>query len=184
MNARALAATGLVALLALLALLALQEYGAAGAADERGSGDDVVPVATIAPGSAAAPTGTRTAQADSQFEIPRRNAGAGKRDVFAPHSWAPPPRPVVKPKPAPAAPPPPPPPPSAPALTLVFLGQLQVAGEATVYYLAQGDRVHAVSVGDTIDDVYRVLAPEGRALALLYLPLNIKQLLPMRQSPS
>lgn len=181
MNARALAATGLVAL---LALLALQEYRSAGAADERATGDGIAPVATIAPGSAAAPAGARTAQADPQFEIPRRNASPGKRDVFAPHSWAPPPRPAVKPKPAPAAPPPPPPPPSAPALTLVFLGQLQVAGEATVYYLAQGNRVHAVFVGDTIDGVYRVLAPEGRALALLYLPLNIKQLLPMRRLPS
>jgi len=180
MNRRSLAASGLVAL---LALLALREYRSAGAAGERATGDGMAPVAAIAPGSAAAPAGARTAQADSQFENPRRNASPGKRDVFAPHSWAPP-RPVVKPKPAPAAPPPPPPPPSAPALTLVFLGQLQVAGEATVYYLAQGDRVHAVSVGDTIDGVYRVLAPEGQALTLQYLPLNIKQSLPMRQSPS
>ena len=78
----------------------------------------------------------------------------------------------------------PPPPPQAPALTLVYLGQLEVQGEATVYYLAQGDRVFAVSVGDTINGTYKVLPPEGRALALLYLPLNIKQLLPILKVPS
>jgi len=39
-------------------------------------------------------------------------------------------------------------------------------------------------VRDTINGLYRVLPPEGRALALLYLPLNIKQLLPIRQVPS
>lgn len=154
--------------LALWGLLVLLDARPARAAD-RGQ-----PVASIAPSD------LRTAQA--QVEIPRRNGAAGKRDAFAPHSWTPPAAAAKpKPPPAPSAPPPPPPPPTAPALTLAYLGQLDVAGEPTVYYLAQADRVHAVSVGDTIDGVYRVLAAEGRALGLLYLPLNIKQLLPMNR---
>ena len=153
--------------LALLGPLALLGTGPARAAGEG------QPLAAIAPSEA------RTVQA--QAEPPRRNGAASKRDAFAPHSWTPPAASVkAKPPPVPSAPPPPPPP-SAPALTLVYLGQLEVAGEATVYYLAQGDRVHAVSVGDIIDGVYRVLATEERALALLYLPLNIKQLLPMNR---
>lgn len=175
MNARGLAVS---IVLVLLAVLALQEYGSAGSTDERAA-TAVAPVATIAPTSAVAPREAYTAQADPVLAIPRRNDEPSKRDVFAPHSWAPR-LPAARPKPAPVAEPPPPPPPAPPALTLVYLGQLDVAGEATVYYLAQGERVFAVSVGDTIDGLYRVLAPEGRSLGLLYLPLNIKQLLPMR----
>ncbi|HEX9183725.1 MAG TPA: hypothetical protein VF876_10730 [Burkholderiales bacterium] len=170
------AACALVALSA----LGLQARHFAGAA-EGGSAAPPAPLAAIAPGGDAARAGTQTAQADPQ--LPRRSNTASKRDVFAPHSWAPPP--AAKPKAAPPPPPPPEPPaPTAPALTLVYLGQFDTAGAATVYYLAQGDRVFAVTAGETIDGVYRVLAPEGRSLALLYLPLNIKQLLPMGPPPS
>jgi hypothetical protein len=138
--------------------------------------DGAAPVASIAP------RGDRIqqVQADLGRGVPQ---AAPRRDVFAPQTWAPPPAPVVKPKPAPElhGPPAPPPPPPPPALTLVYLGQLDVAGEPTVYYLAQGDRVHAVSIGDTIDGVYRVVAREGRDLALIYLPLNAKQLLSLNR---
>lgn len=175
---------GLIALAGLLAVLVLKDYPSVSAAGES-ERTVASPVAKIAPGDALVPRGTRTAQADPLIDLPRRRNATSQRDAFAPHSWAPPPPPAAKPQPAPPPQaPPPPPPPSAPALTLVYLGQMDVAGEATVYYLAQGERVLAVSVGDTIDGVYRVLAPEGRALALLYLPLNIKQLLPMKQAPS
>lgn len=133
------------------------------------------PVAAIAPRDA------QTAQA--QIELPRRSAATGKRDVFAPHSWAPPPAPPAKPKPPPEphGPPAPPPAPAPPPLALVYLGQLDVAGEPTVYYLAQGDRVHAVAVGDTIDGVYRLVEREPGGLALLYLPLNARQLLTLNR---
>lgn len=181
MNRRAYTAAGAAVL---AAALGLQEYRSAGAADTN-SAQAAAPVATIAPGSEAIEAARRqTAQARSLYEIPKRDRAASSRDVFAPHSWTPPPRPVARPKPPPPPPAAPPPPPQPPALTLVYLGQLEVQGEDTVYYLAQGDRVFAVSVGDTINGVYRVLPPEGRAIALLYLPLNIKQLLPIRQVPS
>lgn len=178
MNRRVLAAAAGLAVL--FAAPWLQDVRNARAAD----GQAAAPVATIAPGNDALGTRRQTAQAQSLYEIPRRERAASKRDVFAPHSWTPPPRPVARPKPPPPPPAAPPPPPQPPALPLVYLGQLEVEGEATVYYLAQGDRVFAVSVGDTINGLYRVLPPEGRALGLLYLPLNIKQLLPIRQVPS
>lgn len=131
------------------------------------------PLAVIAPNGA---------HALPPIDLPRRGAsGNGKRDLFAPHSWAPPVRVPTKPKPPPElhGPPEPPPPPPPPPLALTYLGQLDVEGAATVFYLAQGDRVHAVSLGDTVDGVYRLLAVEGRQLELLYVPLNVKQLLPL-----
>jgi hypothetical protein len=146
-----------------LSALGLQARHFAGAAED-GSAARPAPLAAIAPGGDAARAGTQTAQADPQ--LPRRNNTASKRDVFAPHSWAPPP--AAKPKAAAPPPPPEPPAPTAPALTLVYLGQFDTAGAATVYYLAQGDRVFAVTAGETIDGVY----------------LNIKQLLPMGSPPS
>lgn len=137
--------------------------------------DDGRSVATVAPSA------TRTAQ--MQIDGARRNAATPKRDVFAPQSWTPPaPRPAQpKPPPEPHGPPPPPPAPSPPALTLVYLGQLDVPGEPTVYYLAQGARVIAVSIGDTIDGIYRVDAVEPDGLALVYVPLNVKQILSLNR---
>jgi len=155
----------LVAITLGLALVAPLRPGKA--EEERG------PVAAIAP----------PGRIQAQVDVPRRKAAGSKQDVFAPRSWAPPPAPPPKPAPVKefVGPPEPPPAPQAPPLALVYIGQLDVEGEATVYYLAQGDRVHAVSVGDTINGVYEVLAPEGRALGLMYLPLKIKQLLPLNR---
>jgi len=120
------------------------------------------------------------------MDVPQRGpARSAKRDIFAPHSWLPP-RPVApKPKPPPElhGPPAPPPPPPPPPLSLTYLGQMDMAGEATTFYLAQGDRVFAVSVGDTVADVYKLLAQEGRQLTLLYLPLDVKQSLPLGPAP-
>jgi len=177
MKRRAYTAAGIAVL---AAMLGLQEFREADAADETAA-----PLATIAPsGEASGAQPRQTAQAQSLYEIPKRDRAASSRDLFAPHSWTPPPRPVARPQPPPPPPAAPPPPPQPPALTLVYLGQLEVKGEATVYYLAQGERVFAVSVGDTINGTYQVLPPEDRAIVLLYLPLNIKQRLPIRQVSS
>lgn len=131
--------------------------------------DAAAPVASIAPRSER----LVQVQADTQRG---GAAGAPKRDAFAPHSWAPPPAPVAKPKPPPElhGPPPPPPP---PPLALSYLGQLDIDGEPTVYYLAAGDRVFAVRLGDTIDGVYQLLARDGLRLTVMYLPLHAKQVL-------
>ena len=41
--------------------------------------------------------------------------------------------------------------------------------------------VDELSIGDTIDGTYKLVAREGRHLALVYLPLNIRQLLPVNR---
>jgi hypothetical protein len=46
-----------------------------------------------------------------------------------------------------------------------------------IYFLLAGEKVHAVSVGDTIDNTYRVDAVQGTLLTLVYLPLDQKQTL-------
>lgn len=158
-----------------LAALALAAVMLAAGRVAPASAADAAPVAAIRPQAPVA-----------QVDAPRRKTGASKRDAFAPRSWAPP---AAAPK-APPVPefrgPPEPPPlaaPEAPALPLAYLGQLDVEGEATTYYLALGERVHAVQVGGVINGTYQLLPPEGPALAFLYLPLNIKQMLPLRLQP-
>lgn len=138
--------------------------------------DGAKPLASIAPRSER----LQQAQADAARAKP---AAAPKRDLFAPHSWLPPPPPPPKPVPpveiqGPPLPPPPPP------LAFAYLGQLDVEGEPTVYYLSLGERVLLVKIGDTIDGVYRLLGQEGAQLALLYLPLNAKQMLALNRPQS
>ena len=142
-----------------------------------GADDTAVPMAAVAPRGGA----IQQAQADNARA---KGAAAPKRDVFAPHSWLPPP----PPPPPPPKPPPeiqgPPAPPPPPPLQLSYIGQLDVQGEPTVYYLAQGDRVYAVKIGDTIDGVYRIVGREGAQLTLMYLPLNAKQVLSLNAPKS
>ncbi|MGB2815877.1 MAG: hypothetical protein WBC37_01505, partial [Burkholderiaceae bacterium] len=79
--------------------------------------------------------------------------------------------------PPPPPPPPPPPKPVAPALPFLSMGKLESQGEPTVFYLQEGDRVHAVLVGDTINGTYKVEAVQKSVMELTYLPLGIKQTL-------
>lgn len=94
--------------------------------------------------------------------------------LFAQHSWY-----VAPPPPPPAAPPPPPPPvqPTAPPLPYAFLGRFAPGGDPPVFFLARGDRVLQVGVGDTIDGVYRLESATAAQLVFLYLPLDVRQLL-------
>ena len=84
------------------------------------------------------------------------------------------------------APPPPPPtpvvvvvppPPTAPPLPFTVMGSYTRPGDATVYFLTQGDHVFDVHVGDTIDHTYSVDGAANGQLLLTYLPLKIQQTL-------
>ena len=57
------------------------------------------------------------------------------------------------------------------------MGKLESQGDATVFYLQEGERVHSVVVGDTINGTYKVEAVEKSVMELIYLPLGIKQTL-------
>jgi hypothetical protein len=101
-------------------------------------------------------------------------------DLFAVASWqapaAPPPPPV-------AAQPAPPPPPTAPPLPFTYMGRFTEPSGKVVVYLGQGDKAHTVSVGDTLGGTYRVEALDSKQLTFTYVPLDIKQTLPIGNPP-
>lgn len=92
--------------------------------------------------------------------------GDGDGSVFATHSWNPPP--------PEAAPPPPPPPPSAPPMPFAYIGKALGAAGWEIY-LAQGERVHAVKAGETIDGTWRIDAVAPPVMNVTYLPLGQQQ---------
>lgn len=108
---------------------------------------------------------------DRARHIPR-SAG----DPFAVLSWLPPP-PPPPPPPAPA-PPPKPVEPVAPPLPFVFVGMLERGAEKSEAFLAKGETLFVVSVGDKLEgNTYRVDALNANELILTYLPLNTPQTL-------
>ncbi|MDB5912851.1 MAG: prolin-rich transrane protein, partial [Ramlibacter sp.] len=90
---------------------------------------------------------------------------------FAAMSWhvAPPP-----PPPAPAVKPEPPPPPTAPPMPFTYMGRYEDGAEKVIL-LVRGDRVYTVSVGEVIEDTYRIERLGERQLELTYLPLGTLQ---------
>lgn len=74
--------------------------------------------------------------------------------------------------------PPPPPPaverPTAPPLPYRHGGLLEDGGPPAAF-LAEGDRLHVVRVGDVVDGRYRVSAVQRGRIDLVYLPLNQTQ---------
>ena len=101
-------------------------------------------------------------------------------DAFAAHSWQPPPAPPPRPKliaPEPELADPPPAPPVAPPLPFTFLGAFEATGGKRVLYLVEGDKVHAVSEGEMVNELYQVEAVGPDEMILLYLPLKQRQTL-------
>jgi len=85
-------------------------------------------------------------------------------------------RPIAKP--AAELPPPPPPPPQAPPLPFSYLGKVAEGSDTTVF-LAMGDRNLVVKPGEVIDNSYRLEEVSDTAIVLTYLPLTVKQTLPI-----
>lgn len=91
-------------------------------------------------------------------------------DLFKSISW------YVPPPPPPAQPPAPPPAPVAPALPFAYIGQY-VEGNRQLIILARGDRVMTVSLGELIDNTYKVERMTNNQLIFVYLPLSTTQAL-------
>ncbi len=108
-------------------------------------------------------------------QLERRATGAPAGDPFQARSWEPAPT-VVKRTVAP-------PPPQAPPLPFTYLGKM-VDGEQTTVFLAAADRNYVARSGDTLDGRYRVEKIEEDGLALTYLPLGAKQVLPFAATPA
>jgi hypothetical protein len=98
-----------------------------------------------------------------------------KADPFAASGWTPP---APPPPPAPkAAPPPPPPPPTAPPLPFTFVGLLERGAARPAAFLAKGEALHVVGVGDVIDGAWRVESLAPHQIVVTYLPLGQRQTL-------
>lgn len=96
-------------------------------------------------------------------------------DAFPSREWRQPAVPLNKGRVAKIAPPPPLAP-AAPHLPFNYMGRIEDANGPRIFLLA-GDKTMAVREGDVIDSLYRVESVRGTQMTLLYLPLNIPQIL-------
>lgn len=92
----------------------------------------------------------------------REQYAAQADDLFAPHSWQPPP-----------PPPPKPPAPKAPPLPFRYLGKV-LEGSEILAFLGQGTRTHLLRRGDVLAE-YKVDEITPTEITFVYLPLNEKQ---------
>lgn len=92
-------------------------------------------------------------------------------DLFASKSWyvpPPPPQPVK-----PVAPPKP----TAPPMPYSYLGQIE-DNDGLKVFLVRGDELLTAKQGDVLDKDYRLEAITAEQVILVYLPLDLKQILP------
>lgn len=112
-----------------------------------------------------------------QVALRPRPVAAKTTDVFVSRSWyvpppAPPPRAAM-----------PPPVPSAPRLPFDYLGKIEEATRAPVFFLQKGEKMYAVRAGDTIEGIYRVEGEAGGRLRLTYLPMDFAQAVELGSGP-
>lgn len=118
---------------------------------------------------------------DTELIGKRVSAEPPEADAFETRTWTAPPPP---PPPAPPPPPPaPPPPPQAPPLPFKYLGKLEESAERAVWYFRDDERLIVVAAGETIDSTYRFEGLESGQLRFTYLPLEIRQSLPLGGAP-
>jgi hypothetical protein len=142
------------------------------------SGEPTAPpqarTAALAPAGAEAAASNSPPQRREALRMDLLQRGAQEKaaqDVFAAHSW----QRAAPPAPEPRLEPPPAPPPTAPPPPFTFLGTFEAADGKPVFYLVEGDQVHAVGEGEVINGVWRVEAAGVDEIVLLYLPLSIRQ---------
>lgn len=113
--------------------------------------------------------------ADLDVQALQRARNAGEiPDLFAPRTPPVPVTPeVVSPEPAaPEAPP------SAPPLPFTYLGKL-LDGDKLAVFIARGDEHYSVKQGETLDGQYKVENVTANAITFIYVPLGIRQRLPI-----
>lgn len=106
--------------------------------------------------------------------LARRAPADTDADPFRSKSW------YVAPPPPPPAPPPKP---TAPPLPFQYVGKFDAAdGGNLVVYLAKGNESFAVKPGDKFANDYRFEGIEHGQIVVMYLPMSLKQRLPMGAS--
>lgn len=128
-------------------------------------------------GEPASATGSTraTPSASAAPSLPTRTqfAASASNDPFAPHGWLPPPPP---PAPAPAAvAAPPPPPPVAPPVPFRFVGLIEEKAAKPAAFIAKGDALFVVHVGDVVESTYRIESFNSAQVVITYLPLQQRQ---------
>jgi hypothetical protein len=148
-----------------------------GGATDQDNGAEVTSVAQAVVESRPREESTRAAVpeiAPLDLNALRRSGDLGEpRNAFEGKSWYVPPPPPPPPPPRVEEPPPAP---KAPPLPFTYFGQYQES-QKPVILLMQGERLLTVKEGEIIDGIYQVEGIQGRILTLIYLPLNIKQVL-------
>ena len=94
-----------------------------------------------------------------------------EEDLFKGHSWYTPPPPApqrARPKTVKRGP-------VAPPLPFELLGSFQQVGRSKLYFLVKDDRIYDATIGDTLDDTYRLDGVVNGRLLFTYLPLNTSQ---------
>lgn len=160
-------------------------YGVAGAAtlaamqwvdQEQEPEVAVVPAAPRIGAARPAPQPQADADAQVRLEWLRRRPGE-ELPRGDPFSARPPGAPAPQ-RQAAAPPPTPPPPPQAPPLPFTYMGKWTENGQTTVY-LSQGERHVAVRGPGKLNETYVVESIDDRQMVLNYVPLGIRQVLPL-----
>lgn len=100
-------------------------------------------------------------------KLNRQRLPENERNMFASKSW------FVPPPPPKAAVP------TAPPLPFVYMGKLAEEGQKQIILLSKQNRNYQVREGDVLDNIYRVDEVRPPVLTLTYLPLDIKQTIPI-----
>lgn len=113
------------------------------------------------------PTGNAQAGEGALAKLTRQRLPENERDMFASKSWfvAPPPPKAVLP--------------TAPPLPFTYMGKLAEEGQKVIIILSKQNRNYQVREGDVLDNTYRVDEVRPPVMTLIYLPLNIKQTIPI-----
>lgn len=166
----------------LIALLIATLAAGVVSSSEDDSGGIVLAVARKSMSPAGQDTGdTQSPQQSARLDLAKLNRDPREDilvDIFAAKSWyVPPPPPAPAPRAvavavAPATP-------VAPPLPFKYAGHLGAFHSKDVVYLLKAERVLVVSVGEVVEETYRLDAMNESQLTFTYLPLDVQQVLPI-----
>jgi hypothetical protein len=118
-----------------------------------------------------------TSAAPAALALPTRSKieQSATKDPFAARGWLPPPpppapAPVVTVEAAAALPPP-----TAPPMPFRFVGLLEERSSKPAAFIAKGDALYVVHVGDVVESTYRVESFNSAQVVVTYLPLQQRQ---------
>jgi hypothetical protein len=144
-------------------------------ADHSGIAASAATVPAALASAASAPTAPHAGDAQAAPDLPTRTSisASASKDPFAPKGWLPPPPPPLPAAPAAAAPPPPPP--TAPPIPFRFVGLIEEKSAKPAAFIAKGEALYVVHVGDVVETNYRVESFNSAQVVVTYLPLQQRQ---------